>query len=167
MDSEPTPPDTFHQFDLSLWKRSKIAHITLVSIGTLLMIPACFVLVSIAIAIQRGMYPLIGEFFLHFLAAIAATTSCGFAWCALCLLFFKRCDAQWQRISWTICAISGYITFPATLLWIGTMIKESGNPMHPTLLAWMLLLFFILGIAIVCILLGHRYSRFAIHSLRR
>ncbi|MCH7225953.1 hypothetical protein [Haloferula sp. A504] len=177
MQLEQPPPDLaipeatpFDHLRPSLWRASKVAHITLVSLGTIMLLPAGLV-----------MFGLI-QFFIYFggmsaggfggmgseemLAMGSAVVSSSFgvlAWSALSMLFFKRNDARWQRICWAICGVFGTIASPCILGWIAWISSEGAGVDE----SWLFLIFWsMFGVALASAIVGFRYSASAHRALQ-
>ncbi|MFC7338810.1 hypothetical protein ACFQY0_16560 [Haloferula chungangensis] len=154
----------FIHLDPGVWKATKAAHITLTVIGTLHLAPALLVLAVFWDSLQSD-YSIIGrgaEEVLILGSAMLGTISGGFAWCALCLLYFKRNDLRWQRIAWTTCAIFGYLTTPCICVWILWILNE-----EPGAGGFLLILFGIFISSVSCIILGRQNARLAAQLLQR
>jgi hypothetical protein len=172
MNPEPHLPQysPFDHLKPELWNQSKAAHITLFTIGTILMIPAAYALV--AIAIFMTMWDSFGtsleaEQLLGFVTGMASTCTGGLAWCALGLLFFKRADARWQRFCWAACAVFGFIATPCAMGWWIFVGSEVPSPSDDPDILWLhgIFLFLVLT-AFACATFGVRYSRQAGHAIR-
>ena len=161
---EPTP---FDHLRPSLWRASKVAHITLVSLGTVMLIPAAYVMIALVVVISfNGGFPGSGvgnEEMLLLITAVGSTSIGVLAWCALSLLFFKRNDARWQRICWAMTAVFGVVASPCIIGWI-VWLSDRGLPGE----AWWVYLIFIamLGVAVACLVVGARFSIAAKDALR-
>lgn len=153
----------FDHLDPGLWKATKSAHITLTVIGTLLLIPALFVTAVFWSSLQSS-YSMFrdGEGVLILGSAMIGSISGGFAWCALCLLYFKRSDLRWQRIVWTTCAIFGYLTTPSIIGWIIWILNT-----EPDSGGFLLILFGIFISSVACMILGRQNANLAARSLTR
>ncbi|MGB1129347.1 MAG: hypothetical protein ACPG4K_04805 [Haloferula sp.] len=121
--NEVPPPQTYSPFEHlhpELWTRSKVSHITLFSIGTLLMIPGLYGLFAFAMLVTMwGMFAssLDAEEMLGIGSALASVCFGGIAWSGLGLLFFKRADVRWQRICWIMVVIFGFVCAPSAVGW--------------------------------------------------
>jgi hypothetical protein len=153
----------FGHLDPSVWKASKVAHITLAVIGTILIFPAglVFYVLSQALDYQYSFFSNPGTILLSG-SALIGSVSGGFAWCALCLLFFKRCDLHWQRIAWTTCAIFGYLTTPCIIGWIVWIMSEQSSADEAVLIY-----FGIFTTTVCCMVIGRKNARLAQQSLKR
>lgn len=172
MNPEPPVPSysPFSHLRPELWERSKIAHIVLFVVGTLLMIPAVYALIAVAIFMTMwGSFNsmLDGQEILGFVTGMASTCTGGLAWCSLGLLFFKRADARWQRFCWAVCSVFGFVAAPSTVGWWIYAASEFPTPSEEPDILWahgIFLLLFI--IAVICAALGLRYARHAGKELR-
>lgn len=153
----------FTHLDPGVWKATKTAHITLTVIGTLLLAPALLVTAVFWNALQSS-YSMFkpGQDILILGSAMLGSISGGFAWCALCLLYFKRTDLRWQRIAWSTCAIFGYLTTPCIIGWIIWILNA-----EPDAGGFMLILFGIFISSVACIILGRQNARLAARTLKR
>lgn len=163
-------PSPFDHLRPSLWEDSKVAHITLVSLGGLMLLPAAlvmFVFVQAFLVFGRGgmggMGGIPDEAMLALITAVGSTCVGVIAWTALCLLLFKRTDARWQRICWGFCAVFGIVASPCIAGWM-IWIAGEGVPNDD---GWIYLIFLLmLGIAIASLVFGVRFSRAAAKALR-
>ncbi|BCX49756.1 hypothetical protein HAHE_36640 [Haloferula helveola] len=180
MEAQP-PPDNpqaqylaqspFRHLRPELWERSKVAHITLVSIGTLLLLPAAYVFFGMFIFITfvggMGGSSWGGMDAETIFLMISAVGSAGFgvlAWSALGFLFFKRNDARWQRACWIFSAIFGGFTTPCAIGWLIYIGNQSPSGEE---IVWVLLVFLIfLAVALSTLVLGMRYARAAHGALK-
>ena len=156
-------PSPYCHLDPSIWRVTKVTHITLTVVGTLFLIPAAGVIVifwnltgSLGSLLSDGT-----ETTMLVSTAMIGTVSGVLTWCALCLLYFKRCDIRWQRITWTTCALFGYITTPCITCWILFFLIN-----EPATGAFQLLFIAILITSITCIVIGRANSRLAIRRLK-
>jgi len=160
----------FHHLRPELWKQSKVMHIVLMVIGTLLMVPLLYTLAVAAIFLSSFGGPLSSipaDELPGFISVLVSLCSGGFAWCALGLLFFKRTDARWQRICWAIAAVFGYISTPCTVGWWIYLLDEVPSVSSDPDILWFHACFlFITGVAVLCAVHGTRYSRRAGTALR-
>ena len=154
--------DPYQHLDPGVWKATKPAHITLTVIGTLLLAPAGFVILVFWEAMGSSYMSFGSDEILLVGSALAGSISGGLAWCALCLLYFKRCDLRWQRAAWSACAIFGYITTPCVFGWIIWVLNE-----EPDSGGFILILFGILISSLSCIFLGRQNARLAFRLLKR
>lgn len=170
MQLEQPPPDLavpdvtpFDHLRPTLWRASKVAHITLVSLGSLMLLPAGLVMLALANAFfmfGRGSIP--SEVWLPLISAVGSTCLGVLAWAALSLLFFKRNDARWQRVCWGFCAAFGIVATPCIVGWIVWMSGEG----LPSDAAWVYLIFLgMLATAIASISCGCRFSLAAARAL--
>lgn len=177
MQLEQPPPDLavptatpFDHLRPSLWRASKIVHIVLVSLGTIMLVPAAYVMIALGIAMTYfGGFPsgstsgMPTEAVIALITAVASSGVGVIAWCALSILFFKRNDARWQRICWGICAAFGVVSSPCIVLWIIYLTQEG----MPSEMGWVYLIFFsMLGVALACAFFGFRYSLAAASALK-
>lgn len=161
---DPTP---FDHLRPTLWRASKAVHITLVSLGTLMLLPGTLVMLAMVqlfvVFGGGGFGGAPDEIMLPLITAVGSTCFGVFAWAALSLLFFKRNDARWQRVCWAICAIFGVVASPCIAGWI-VWIAGEGVPAE---IGWIYLIFLaMLGISIACIIFGIRFSRAAAAALK-
>jgi hypothetical protein len=154
--------DPFQHLSQSIWKTTKLAHITFTVIGTLLLAPATIVMAVFWESLRSSHSPWNEkEGLLIMASAMIGTISGVFAWCALCLLYFKRCDLRWQRIAWSVCAIFGFLTLPCITGWIIWAANEQFPPV------FFLILVGILIVAITSAVVGTRYSQLARSLMKR
>ncbi|MEP4079682.1 hypothetical protein [Haloferula sp.] len=161
MNLEQSHASPFSHLDPGLWRRTKSTHITLTVIGTLLLLPACCVFFALWQVSPYWSSFNDTEVIFPLGSALIGTFSGCFAWCALCFLFFMRCDVRCHRIVWKICAIFGYLTIPCATGWILWILSENAPPLFFFILAG------ILTAAIACARVGTRYSRLASDILER
>lgn len=162
MTLDPYSTSPFHHLDPNIWKATKSAHITLTVIGTLLLAPAALVLAVFWSSLQSNHLSFGGDEIMMVGSAMIGTISGGFAWCALCLLYFKRSDLRWQRIAWSTCAIFGYLSTPCIIGWIVWLLSNEPNSG-----GFFLLLFGIFISSVACMVLGHQNARLATRFLNR
>ncbi|MGB6221776.1 hypothetical protein [Haloferula sp.] len=154
--------DPFRHLDPGIWQATKSAHITLTVIGTLLLAPAALVLAVFWSSLQSSYMNFGSDEILMVGSAMTGAISGGFAWCALCLLFFKRSDLRWQRIAWTTCAIFGYLTTPCIIGWIIWILNH-----EPDSGGFILILLGIFISSVACMVLGRINARLAAHALKQ
>lgn len=162
--NHPQPYDPFRHFNPELWTASKKAHITLFTIGSLLVLPAVYALFMMVMLLTEGFgfgpADIDTETFFG-IASVAASTSSGtLAWSALGFLFFKRADARWRRVCWNICAVYGWIGLMSSLGWFIYLIQKVNFSPHGT---WDAIFFFgcfllIILSALACIMSGRRHA---------
>lgn len=180
MQLEQPPPDLpvpeatpFDHLRPTLWHASKVAHIVLVSLGTLMLLPAgIFLLLIIEMSGwfgrgSSGFFSMAGADPGEQLMVIGMFLSCCtgvLAWAALSILFFKRNDARWQRICWAFAAVYGSL---GSLTFVGVIIAAADEFSHGPDAAWpLLILLSLLGASIAAAVCGIRYSRSAQQALR-
>ena len=146
----------FQHLDPTIWKTSKAAHITLTVLGTLMLAPAGLVLLMFWESMNSSWgVTSDAEALLAMSTGMIGSISGGFAWCALCLLYFKRNDLRWQRIAWRTCAVFGFLNLPCISGWIIWMASEHTPD------EFLLILIAILIVTIACAVLGTKYARLA------
>lgn len=144
-------------------------HIVLASIGGVLMIPMCYLLFAAAyyLFFWGGGTSLLGDITPGIMALLASCCASGIAWSSLCLLFFKKTDARWQRICWAMVSAAGWITSPTMLGWWIYLSADLPSANEVSEIIWIhLILLFITAVALQCGIFGARYSRDAGHALR-
>lgn len=94
------------QLDPALWKRTRVTHLLLFTLGTLLLVPSALVAYFAILLMQHGGIGPVGGLVNPVHSAIAGT-GCGvLAWSGLGLLFFKRASPGFHLLAW-----SGVILF--------------------------------------------------------
>ncbi len=176
MQLEQPPPDLavpdvtpFDHLRPTLWRASKVAHITLVSLGSLMLLPAGLVMLALVQFFlifgsggMGGTSGMPGGAVFAMISAVGSTCLGVLAWAALSLLFFKRNDARWQRVCWGFCAAFGIVATPCIVGW---MVWMSGEGL-PSDAAWVYLIFLgMLATAIASISCGCRFSLAAARAL--
>ncbi|MEP4079681.1 hypothetical protein [Haloferula sp.] len=163
-ENPPHQIDPFRHFNPQLWIDSKKAHITLFSIGSLLVIPAVYSLFTMAMFLSRGFGFGVSDMdsrLLLGIISIGGTVSTGtLAWSALGFLFFKRADSRWQRISWNLCTLYGWIGTISYLGWFIFLIQEADINFDGS---WGVVFFFAIFLFIIlsaaaCIIYGRRHA---------
>jgi hypothetical protein len=158
----------FNHLRPSLWRRSKVAHIVLFSLGSLMLLPACGVMIAFYQMQQYfGSSGLAGMKDLEafaFFSMIGSSCLGIVAWAAMGLLFFKRTDARWQRICWRCCSIFGWVATPSLIVMFVFAIDE-GLPSE----AWWLFLILaaMLATSFAAGVFGQLFSRSARLSLKQ
>ena len=152
----------FHGLDPALSKATRSTHIALVTIGTILMVPALFVIGLFGtVMLDSPTVLLRGEYFWAAFTAVAGSTTGGIAWCALCLLLFKSTNPWWHRAIWPLCALFGAVTIPSALPWL----MASNWDIEVSWIPFTLILALIS--AIFCLIIGFRFTRLAHRSVKR
>lgn len=108
------------QLDPSLWKKTKLTHLVLFILGSLLMLPsvlvAYFCLLLMGPAGSSGFG---GSSMVDPIHAAIAGTGCGvLAWSALGLLFFKRTDPRFHLASWSTVILFSVVAGYGTFVWL-------------------------------------------------
>lgn len=167
MNAPPTGIDPFRHLEPGLWIASKRAHITLFTIGSLLVAPALypFVVLAVVSASGYGFGPSDLDTEGGLMLISFALSSCAgiLAWTALGILFFKRADARWQRACWRVTAVFGWISTACTIGWLIFALNElfpHSNYGWPEFTAIAILLL-VLGTSMASAVCGHRFSRSA------
>jgi len=165
------PSLRFAFIDPELARHTRITHIVMAVVGTLLMIPACLILFGISMLLLEGFGgPGRPREWAAVISAVAGSVTGGLGWCALCLLFFKRADARWHLAAWSLCALHGVVTLPGIVGWSVFVMREMLRHWpRGDIDAFLLVLVFatILANSCACILLGLRNARLARTSLAR
>ena len=148
----------FHGLDPELGKRSKNAHIALTIALSVLMIPACLLVLSAILTFRSGM-PIGKQWF--WIAAIMAITALEvLTWFGLCLLFFKHNDPWWQHIVWSTCCAFGIVTTPFAMYGCGIAFIHGHEFIGITLPI-------VLTTSLFCLAQGYIHARRAHRSIKR
>jgi len=146
--------------DAELARRTKVTHIVLFVLGTLLMLPGAFVAYFALILMGMGGFPGFGEKAIanpvH--CAIAATGTGVLAWVMLGLLFFKRADPRWHVVVWPSLVLFSVVAGFSCFVWL-----EMGEiaPLI-TVVIWTVVI-----AALLCVAIGIRNLDLAVKSRRK
>jgi len=148
--------------DAELARRTKVTHIVLFVLGTLLMLPGAFVAYFALILTGMGGFPGFGEKAIanpvH--CAIAGTGTGVIAWVMLGLLFFKRADPRWHLVVWPSVMLFSVVSGVGCFVWL-TM-GEGADVSVINSVLWTVLI-----AALLCLVIGIRNLDLAVKSRRK
>ncbi|MEI7928547.1 MAG: hypothetical protein WCH40_08355, partial [Verrucomicrobiales bacterium] len=113
--------DNYPMFlDAELVRRTKVFHIILFVLGTLLMLPGAVVSYFAAMLMDMGGFPGFGEKAIAnpIYCAIAGTGTGVLAWVMLGLLFFKRADPRWHVVVWPSLILFSVVAGFGCFVWL-------------------------------------------------
>jgi len=147
------------QLDPMLWKKTRVTHLVLFTLGSLLLVPSALVAYCSVLLMQHGGIGHAGTLVDPIHAAIAGT-GCGvLAWSALGLLFFKRADPGFHLVAWLGVILFSLVAGFGCYVWL-TM--GEGDLEWITVTLWVVVAACLLGLVA-----GVRNLRLALKSRRR
>lgn len=118
----------FPMLDPELRRRTRRSHIALFTLGSLLIIPAAFVLYLFGFIVKEGDLMNIGmEHLGMILSAVIPSLTGSLAWTALGILLMRPAYPSWHRVCWSFVELFGITTIPCSILWI-CLEPSKGSP---------------------------------------
>jgi hypothetical protein len=106
------------QLDPMLWKKTRVTHLVLFTLGSLLLFPSALVAYFSMMLMRHGGIGHTGTLINPIHAAIAGT-GCGvLAWSALGLLFFKRADPGFHLVAWSSVILFSLVAGSGCYVWL-------------------------------------------------